>query len=69
MVRIHIICEGQTEETFVKELLAPYFLSAEIHLSPSLIGIPGHKGGTIKYDRLFLDARNRLLGDKTSYQR
>ncbi len=67
MVRVHIICEGQTEETFVKDLLAPHFLPMEIYLSPSLIGKPGHKGGTIKFDRLFLDARNRLLGDTTAY--
>lgn len=24
-IRITILCEGQTEEKFVKELLAPYF--------------------------------------------
>lgn len=67
MVRVHIICEGQTEETFVKELLSPHFLSMEIYLSPSLIGKPGHKGGAVKFDRLSLDLRNRLLGDTTAY--
>lgn len=25
MIRMHVICEGQTEEMFVNELLAPVF--------------------------------------------
>jgi len=67
MTRIHIICEGQTEETFVKELLSPHFERLDVHLSPSLIGKPGHKGGNVKFERLFTDIRNRLTGDTSAY--
>lgn len=67
MVRVHIICEGQTEETFVKHLLQPDFSNRDIHLTPALIGKPGHKGGNVKFDRLFTDVRNRLLGDTSAY--
>lgn len=67
MARVHVICEGQTEETFVKELLIPYFAPMEIYLLPSLLGKPGHKGGNVKFDRLFTDIRNRIKGDPDAY--
>ncbi|MGB7341363.1 MAG: DUF4276 family protein [Phototrophicaceae bacterium] len=67
MIRIHIICEGQTEETFINELLVPYFAKEQIFLIPSLIGKPGHKGGAVNIQRLVTDVRLRLLSDKTSY--
>ncbi len=67
MIRVHVICEGQTEEMFVKELLAPTFLAKGISLVPALIGRPGHKGGNFKFDRLQADVKNRLLGERTAY--
>ncbi len=67
MIRVHVICEGQTEEMFINELLSDYFLPKGIYLRPSLIGKPGHKGGNFKFDRLFTDVRARLLGDTSSY--
>ena len=67
MTRIHVICEGQTEEMFINEVLSEFFLSKKIYLLPSLIGRPGHKGGYFKFDRLFTDVRTRLLGDTTAF--
>jgi hypothetical protein len=67
MIRVHVICEGQTEEMFVNELLQPTFLGMSIHLIPSLIGKPGHKGGNFKFERLKTDVENRLLGDRAAY--
>lgn len=67
MIRVHVICEGQTEEMFVKEILSEFFASRDIYLIPTLIGKPGHKGGHFKFERLFTDVRARLLGDKTAY--
>lgn len=67
MIRVHVICEGQTEELFVNEILKPYFLAFNIYLYPSLIGIPGHKGGNVKFDRLYKDVKNRLTGDTTAF--
>ena len=67
MIRVHVICEGQTEEMFVNELLVPIFLAKGLLLVPALIGRPGHKGGNFKFDRLQTDVKNRLLGERTAY--
>ncbi|MCU4430445.1 DUF4276 family protein [Acinetobacter baumannii] len=66
MVRVHIICEGQTEETFINEVLMPEFSKKGIYLYPALIGRPGHKGGNVKYSRMKIDIENRL-NDKEAY--
>ena len=67
MIRVHIICEGQTEEMFVNELMKSSFAAQGIDLKPALVGKPGHKGGNFKYDRLLRDLKSRLLGDRGSY--
>ncbi len=67
MIRVHVICEGQTEEMFVNEVLAESFRAKGIELYASLVGKPGHKGGNLKFERLFNDIKSRLLGDKTAY--
>jgi len=67
MKRVHIVCEGQTEEMFVKELLYPPFLSKGLCLIPVLIGKPGHKGGNFRFERLLADVRNQLMGDSTAF--
>ena len=67
MIRVHIICEGQSEEMFVNEILAEAFLPLDICLIPALIGKPGHKGGNVKFERLLVDVRARLLNDRTAY--
>jgi Domain of unknown function (DUF4276) len=66
MVRVNIICEGQTEETFIKEVLSHFFLTKSIYLKPILIGKPGQKGGNFTFERLLKDIRP-LLGDSTAY--
>ena len=66
MIRVRIVCEGQTEETFVKELLAQHFNRLHIFVQPALIGRPGKKGGGITASKLILDCREHLR-DKTVY--
>jgi hypothetical protein len=67
MTIVHVICEGQTEEAFVNELLVEPFAHRGIYLRPGLIGKPGHKGGNFKFERLLVDVRNRLTADKNCY--
>ncbi|MBF0582758.1 MAG: DUF4276 family protein [Magnetococcales bacterium] len=67
MIRVHVICEGQTEERFVNELLYESFILAGVDLRATLIGRPGHKGGNIRFDRLYTDVKARLLADDTAY--
>jgi hypothetical protein len=66
-VRVHILCEGPTEESFVKNLLIPHFQPLGKLLFPSQIGKPGQKGGGVSLGRVFTDIRIRLLGDPTAY--
>ncbi len=66
MMRVNIICEGQTEETFIKEVLYDFFVTKSIYLTPILIGKPGQKGGNFTLERLLKDIR-LLLGDATAY--
>jgi hypothetical protein len=66
MIRVHVICEGQSEEMFVNEVLSSHFVSKQIYLLPSLIGKPGHKGGNVRIARLLTDMRARL-GDTDAY--
>lgn len=66
MIRIYIICEGQTEEMFVNSVLSEHFTSKSIYLTPILVGRPGHKGGNVCFDRLLIDIKARL-GDTNAY--
>lgn len=54
MKRLFIIVEGQTEEAFVKELMAPHFMRNGIYdVRPVLIRTSrGHKGGFVNYEHL-----------------
>lgn len=70
MIRVKIICEGATEETFVRELLHKEFIldpKKPIDLSPIPIGTGKHRGGRINYDRLYIRARNLLQEDRNAY--
>jgi len=40
-----VICEGQTEETFVNEILRPHLVAFNVLTIAALVGKPGHKGG------------------------
>jgi hypothetical protein len=66
MRRVHIICEGQTEETFVNEVLAPHLHRFDVFPSAALVGKPGHKGGRVTTKRMAGDVKLRLLGDPTA---
>lgn len=63
MRRLFIICEGQTEEQFVREVLAKHLLARGIAVSAPLIGRPGHKGGAVTWGRMADDLRRLLRGD------
>lgn len=68
MKRLLVYVEGQTEETFVRDLLAPYLWTIGIHPEPTLArtkrtraGLT-FKGGITSYQRVRRDI-DRLLGD------
>ncbi len=67
MVRVHVLVEGQTEETFVKSVLQPHFNRHEIYLFPRLMGKPGHRGGTGEYPRARRDILATLKQEPASF--
>jgi hypothetical protein len=65
--RINIIVEGQTEESFIKNVLAPYLWPQGIYMTASILGIPGHKGGNVNYARVRKDILLQLKQDRMAY--
>ncbi len=66
MKRVLISVEGQTEETFVRDVLADYLETLDIYLIPTLVTTkvvksgPNFKGGLTSYDRVKRDVLNLL---------
>ncbi len=66
-VEVYLVVEGQTEQTFVRDVLAPAASSQGIYLYPALIGKPGHKGGDVRFDRAQSDIGHFLLQRHNTY--
>ncbi|ENV74768.1 DUF4276 family protein [Acinetobacter ursingii] len=61
MQEIIVIAEGQTEEAFIKRVVAPVFHSQQIFLKPVLMKTSSTaKGGAVTFDRLKLNVRNEI---------
>ena len=59
MSRVYLLVEGQTEEAFVQELLAPHFLPQGVFLIPIIVRTgQGFRGGKVTYAQL----RRQLVG-------
>ena len=53
MIELVVVCEGQTEQTFVKECLAPELAQRQIYVNPQLISTGRDaKGGALTKDRV-----------------
>jgi len=62
MKNVYIYCEGQTEESFVNEILLPYFLNMDIYVRPIICTTSRHKnkkfkGGVFNYEKI----KNELI--------
>ena len=66
-VDIFVVVEGQTEQTFVRDVLAPQMAHKGIYLHPALIGKPGHKGGDIRFEKAGNDIGNFLRQRNDTY--
>jgi hypothetical protein len=67
VTRVSVIVEGPTERSFVQEVLAPCLSEGGIYLTPTILGVPGHKGGRTNYARLKKDVLRQLKGDRAAY--
>jgi len=64
---VYVVVEGQTEQTFVRDVLGPATSHQGVYLYPALIGKPGHKGGDIRFDRAKNDIGNFLRQRQETY--
>ena len=64
---VFLVVEGYTEQTFIREVLAPYMATKSEFLYPTLIGKPGHKGGDIRFERAKEDIGNLLKQRKDTH--
>lgn len=66
--RVLVLVEGQTEERFVKDILAPHFLERGVFLSPTLLVTkrvkdgPNFKGGVTSFAKFERDVWRLLNG-------
>ena len=68
MREVIVVCEGQTEEVFVNEVLAPALWDRDVLLSPRLIATSRHsKGGSLKGQRVLRFLRNTLRERGNTY--
>jgi len=65
--RVSVVVEGQTEESFVKNILAPVLYQHKVYLTPIILGPPGHKGGNTNYARVKKDVILQLKQDQAAY--
>lgn len=68
MVRVHIFCEGQTEETFVREVLQEHLNRHGVFLNPILFRTSAtSKGGMVSYAKLRWQIDHKCKEDASSY--
>lgn len=53
VIRGYVVCEGQTEETFIRDVIAPILAHQQIFLTARLIPTSkNNKGGALTYERV-----------------
>jgi Domain of unknown function (DUF4276) len=68
MSRVYVIVEGQTEESFINEVLSSILSQqSRVYLTPIILGPPGQKGGNTTYARVRGDVIKQLKQDRASY--
>ena len=68
MTRIHIFCEGQTEETFVREMLQDHFQRMDIFVNPIVVRTSKTgKGGVSTYGKIKNQVIRKCREDQTAW--
>jgi len=60
-MRLYILCEGSTEERFVKEILAPYLINCNIFATPINLG------GVSRYSKIRTELEILSKSDPTAF--
>lgn len=67
MVEVIVIAEGQTEEKFIKQVVAPALRQLQVFVKPQTLHTSrGAKGGAVTFDRLKYNVRNTLRQNPNS---
>jgi hypothetical protein len=65
--RVNILVEGQTEESFVRELLVPHLANFQVWLTPRIVETrKGFKGGAVSYGKLSRQVRQWCQHDSSA---
>ena len=68
MMRVYVVCEGQTEETFIRDVIAPVLAHRQIYLTARLISTSkNNKGGALTYERVRRFVINSLKEDEKTF--
>jgi len=68
MIRVNVFVEGQTEETFVRELLYDHFQQQNIYLNPILVRTSSTgKGGVVSYEKIKPQLNRKCLRDSSAF--
>lgn len=68
MIRVHVFVEGQTEETFVRELVQAPFASGNVAMNPILIRTgPFGKGGVVSYAKVRWQIQHKCREDRSAW--
>ena len=63
-IHIVVVCEGETEETFVNNILAPNLGNKGVFVTPTLVN---SQGGNLKGQRVLRYLRNTLRTRQNAY--
>ena len=68
MTRIHVFCEGQTEDVFTRELLGPALRRSGIWVNPIIIRTgPQGKGGITRYGKIRWQIQRKCQEDPKAF--
>jgi len=67
VTRVYVVVEGQTEESFVQDVLAEALWPYQVYVIPIILGVPGHQGGRTNYARVRKDVLVQLKQDRAAY--
>jgi hypothetical protein len=68
MIRGYVVCEGQTEETFINTIIKPILSPQQIFLEPVTISTSkGYKGGALSYERVRRYILNLLKQENNTF--
>lgn len=67
MMEVIVFAEGQTEEVFIKQVVAPALRHLQVFVKPQMLNTSQtSKGGAVSFDRLKFNARNTLKQNKNA---